>query len=130
VRDRLGPDVLRWELGASFVAVGIWALFPDTIDEDEATPRGDWGVFGVTVVTFFLAEIGDKTQLATVMLAARFDSLVAVVSGTTLGMLIADVPAVLLGRLASPKLPLKWIRLAAAAVFIALGAGLLLGLGS
>ena len=130
VRDLIGPDVLRWVLGASFVAVGIWALFPDTIDEDEATPRGDWGVFGVTVVTFFLAEIGDKTQLATVMLAARFDSLVAVVSGTTLGMLIADVPAVLLGRLASPKLPLKWIRLAAAAVFIALGAGLLLGLGS
>jgi len=130
VRDLIGPDVLRWVLGASFVAVGIWALFPDKIDEDEATPRGDWGVFGVTVVTFFLAEIGDKTQLATVMLAARFDSLVAVVSGTTLGMLIADVPAVLLGRLASPKLPLKWIRLAAAAVFIALGAGLLLGLGS
>ncbi|WP_085316901.1 TMEM165/GDT1 family protein [Derxia lacustris] len=129
VRDLLGPEVLRWVLGASFIAVGIWALFPDKMDEDEARPRGDWGVFGVTVVTFFLAEIGDKTQLATVMLAARFDSLIAVVSGTTLGMLIADVPAVFVGGLAAPKLPLKWIRIAAAAVFVALGVGVLLGLG-
>ncbi|WP_028313039.1 TMEM165/GDT1 family protein [Derxia gummosa] len=130
VRDLLGPELLRWVLGASFIAVGLWALVPDKMDDDEAEPRGQWGVFGVTVATFFLAEIGDKTQIATVMLAARFHDLVAVVSGTTLGMLIADVPAVILGRLASPKLPLKWIRLAAAVVFVALGAGVLLGLGS
>lgn len=127
IRNLLNPDILRWLLGISFIAVGIWALVPDKLDDeahkgdDAAARKGPWGIFAVTFVAFFLAEIGDKTQFATVMLAARFDSLLAVVSGTTLGMLIADVPAVLVGSAAANRLPLHVVRRVAAAIFIALG---------
>ena len=126
IRSALNPDYLRWALGLSFLAVGLWALKPDEMEEDPE-PVGRYGVFAITVVTFFLAEIGDKTQLATVMLAAKFPSLVAVVAGTTLGMLIADVPAVFLGEVASERIPFKAVRYTAAALFAALGVMTLAG---
>ena len=121
LRAMIDPGTLRWLLALSFFAVAIWALVPDTIDEDEPAPATRWGVFGVTVVAFFLAEMGDKTQVATVVLAARFPSLVAVVAGTTVGMLLADVPAVLIGKAAATKIPMKAARIAAALMFAALG---------
>jgi Ca2+/H+ antiporter, TMEM165/GDT1 family len=128
IRSLLDPDVLRWALGCSFLAIAAWALIPDKIEEKDSAHLGRYGVFAVTLVAFFLAEIGDKTQIATVALAARFDSLVAVVCGTTAGMLLADVPAVLLGGRASLKLPLRAIRYAAAALFAAIGIAALAGL--
>jgi putative Ca2+/H+ antiporter (TMEM165/GDT1 family) len=127
VRSVLDPQVLRWALGLSFIAIAVWALFPDKLEKTEAKGISHWGIFGLTLSTFFLAEIGDKTQLATVMLAAKYNSLIAVVAGTTLGMLLADVPAVLLGQAAAPKLPVKWIRLVAAALFALLGLGAIFG---
>jgi len=126
VRTMLGPDALRWLVGLSFLAVAAWTLVPDRLDEDDARPRGGGGVFMVTLVAFFIAEMGDKTQVATVLLAARFDALAQVVAGTTLGMLLANVPAVLAGHLAAPRLPLAWIRRAAAALFAVLGLYVLL----
>jgi Ca2+/H+ antiporter, TMEM165/GDT1 family len=121
LRNALPPDVLRWAVALSFFAVALWALKPDKLDEGEAPPTSRWGVFGVTVVAFFLAEIGDKTQIATMVLAARFDALWAVILGTTAGMLIADVPVVLIGKAASRRIPFKAVRVAAAIVFAALG---------
>jgi putative Ca2+/H+ antiporter (TMEM165/GDT1 family) len=115
------PDILRWLVALSFFAVAVWALKPDEFAADEPLPASRWGVFGVTLVAFFLAEIGDKTQIATIVLAARFESLAAVVLGTTLGMLVANVPVVLLGKAASAKIPFKAIRIAAALLFAALG---------
>ncbi len=100
--------------------MGLWTLIPDKLDEDEQAPaRG--GVFLTTLVAFFLVEMGDKTQLATVALGARFDNLVAVTAGTTLGMMIANVPAVLLGNALVQRISLKAVRLVAAASFIAVG---------
>lgn len=128
IRSAMDPVVLRWILGISFLAIAAWALVPDKLEEKDSAPLGKYGVFAVTLVAFFLAEIGDKTQLATVALAARFDSLAAVVAGTTAGMLIADVPAVLLGGKASVKLPLKAIRYVAAALFAVLGIAVLAGM--
>ncbi len=122
VRSWLAPDVLRWVVAASFFAVAAWALKPDTIDDAAPPTASRWGVFGVTLVAFFLAEIGDKTQVATMVLAARFDSLAAVVLGTTCGMLLADVPVVLIGKVAATKIPFKAVRIAAALLFAALGA--------
>jgi putative Ca2+/H+ antiporter (TMEM165/GDT1 family) len=127
IRSAVDPEVLRWALGISFLAIAAWALVPDKIEQKESAPMGRYGVFAVTLVAFFLAEIGDKTQLATVALAARFDSLFAVVCGTTVGMLIADVPAVLLGDKASLKIPFKAIRYTAAALFAAIGIAVLGG---
>lgn len=116
----IGPDTLRWILGLSFIAMGVWALWPDKEPErGDETPR--LGVFVTTLIAFFLVEMGDKTQIATVALAARFDSLAAVVLGTTCGMMIANVPAVLLGEAVTKRLPLKIIRRAAAALFVILG---------
>ena len=126
VRSAVPEHILRWVLAISFFAVAAWALKPDKLDEEEAPPSTRWGVFGVTTVAFFLAEIGDKTQIATVMLAARFDSLVAVVAGTTLGMMLVNVPTVLVGRAASAHIPFKAVRIAAAALFAALGVWVLL----
>ncbi|MEO8675499.1 MAG: TMEM165/GDT1 family protein [Casimicrobiaceae bacterium] len=120
-RNALPPDVLRWAVAISFFAVALWALKPDTLDKDEPAPISRWGVFGVTTGMFFLAEMGDKTQVATMVLAARFDSLVAVVLGTTAGMLLADVPVVLIGNTASARIPFKAVRIAAALLFAALG---------
>jgi putative Ca2+/H+ antiporter (TMEM165/GDT1 family) len=111
---------LRWIVGLSFFAMAAWALVPDKADE-----RSGWydrlGAFGATLISFFLVEIGDKTQIATVALAARYDAMVWVTAGTTLGMLVANVPVVLLGKMAAERLPLKAIRIGAALVFAILG---------
>jgi putative Ca2+/H+ antiporter (TMEM165/GDT1 family) len=121
------PDgILRWLLALAFLAVAIWTLKPDRSEDEEALPTSRWGVFGVTAVAFFLAEMGDKTQIATVVMAAQFSSLTAVVLGTTCGMLVADVPVVLLGNAASAKIPFKAVRIAAALLFAAMGAYALL----
>ena len=117
----LGPVVLRWVIGLSFIAMAGWMLVPDKIDADEATAPQRFGVFGTTVIAFFLAEMGDKTQIATVALAARFHDLWAVVGGTTLGMLIADVPAVFIGDRLAQKIPMTLVHAIAAAIFAALG---------
>ena len=128
VSANLAPQTLRWGLGISFLAIAAWALKPDKLDEEPST-LGRYGVFLVTLVAFFLAEIGDKTQLATVALAAKYQALPAVVAGTTLGMMLADVPAVFLAQIASPKIPFKAIRYIAAALFAALGIAALAGFG-
>jgi len=126
VRGVVPADILRWLLALSFFAVAAWALKPDKLDDDDAPPASRWGVFGVTVVAFFLAEMGDKTQVATVMLAAKFPSLAAVVVGTTLGMLLVNVPTVFIGRAAADKIPFRAVRIAAAALFAGLGLWVLL----
>jgi putative Ca2+/H+ antiporter (TMEM165/GDT1 family) len=127
----LDPTWLRWGLGASFIAVAVWMLIPDKIDAGASgREHGRFGVFWLTTVAFFLAEMGDKTQIATVMLAARYDALVTVTAGTTLGMMIANVPAVLLGDRVVKKMPVQWVHRIAAIVFASIGAAVLLGLGS
>jgi Ca2+/H+ antiporter, TMEM165/GDT1 family len=125
----LGPVVMRWVLGLSFIAMAAWALIPDRLDEDEPTKTSRFGVFATTAVAFFFVEIGDKTQLATVALAARHPNLVAVVLGTTFGMMIANVPAVLLGDRLLQRVPLRWVRAIAAAMFGTLGIATLAGFG-
>ncbi|MDI6749617.1 MAG: TMEM165/GDT1 family protein [Rhodocyclaceae bacterium] len=121
------PETLRWLLGLSFIGMAVWLLIPDEVEEDEAR-FARLGVFGTTLVAFFLAEMGDKTQIATVALAAQFGSVMAVVLGTTLGMMIANVPAVLLGERIAHKLPEKLIHGIAAVIFLILGIATLLGL--
>ncbi|MCK6401510.1 MAG: TMEM165/GDT1 family protein [Sphaerotilus natans] len=124
----LGPDVLRWVIGLSFLAMAGWMLVPDEIDEAEAE-AGRFGVFGTTVVAFFLAEMGDKTQIATVALAARYTELVQVVCGTTLGMMLANVPAVLIGEKAATRLPMRLVHGISAAIFAVLGVMTLFNVG-
>ena len=126
----LDPQWLRWALGASFLAVAAWMLIPDKVDELQTGSTSRLGVFGITTVAFFLAEMGDKTQIATVMLAAKFDSLWVVTAGTTLGMMIANVPAVLLGDRVMDWLPVQWVHRIAAAVFAVLGVLVLAGFGT
>lgn len=121
ITNWLGPDVMRWVLGVSFIAMAIWILIPDKIDDDEASVGGNLGVFAATVVAFFLAEMGDKTQIATVALAAKYNSVILVSLGTTLGMMLANVPAVLLGEVAAKKLPLRLVHGIAAAIFAVIG---------
>ena len=121
VRGIVSPETLRWMVAASFFAVAIWALVPDRLDDDAPRPASRWGIFGVTVAAFFLAEMGDKTQIATVVLAAKYPSLAAVIAGTTLGMLVADAPVVLFGNALAAKVPIKAIRTVAALMFAALG---------
>ncbi len=121
VRDAVSPEVLRWGLALSFFAVAAWALKPDQFDADDAPPSSSRNVFVVTVVAFFLAEIGDKTQIATAMLAVKFDSLVAVVAGTTLGMLLVDAPTAFIGDAAARRIPFRAVRIVAAALFAGLG---------
>ncbi|MBP6490580.1 MAG: TMEM165/GDT1 family protein [Thauera sp.] len=124
----MGPQTLRWVLGLSFIAMAAWTLIPDKLDEDEARlPR--LGVFGATLVAFFLAEMGDKTQVATVALAAQFQAMLAVVAGTTLGMMLANVPAVLLGGRIAERMPVKLVHGIAAAIFLGLGIATLAGAG-
>ena len=118
------PQTLRWIVALAFFAFGIWALVPDKLDT--AREYSSRSAFGTTVITFFFVEMGDKTQLATVALAARFDTLVPVVAGTTLGMMLADVPAVWLGDVLAQRVNLKIMRWIAAGLFIALGAATLL----
>jgi Ca2+/H+ antiporter, TMEM165/GDT1 family len=125
LRGVLGAELARWILGLSFFAMAAWALVPDKL-EASAQPAGRYGAFFVTLVAFFFAEIGDKTQLATAMLAAKYGSILQVVGGSTLGMLCADVPAVLLGN-AVRSLPLRPVRLVAALLFLALGVLVLFG---
>ena len=120
---------MRWVLGLSFLGVAIWALFPDKY-EGNTTRIGRRGAFASTLVTFFLAEIGDKTQIATVGLAARFEVFYAVVIGTTLGMMLANIPAVILGNRLADRLPVKAIRYTAALVFAGLGVITLSGVRS
>jgi putative Ca2+/H+ antiporter (TMEM165/GDT1 family) len=130
ITSLLGPDILRWVLGGSFIAIGLWALVPDSFDDSESALAQRFGVFGTTLITFFLAEMGDKTQVATIAMAANYGAPLAVVAGTTLGMLIADVPAVFIGETLSGRLPLKLIRLVAAGLFFLMGAATLLGCGA
>jgi putative Ca2+/H+ antiporter (TMEM165/GDT1 family) len=126
----IDPAWMRWVLGLSFLAVAVWMLVPDEAGDAEGAGSGRLGVFGITVVAFFLAEMGDKTQIATVMLAARYDALLAVTAGTTLGMMIANVPAVLLGDKAVKFVPIEWVHRIAAAVFAVIGVAVLAGVGS
>ncbi|PRC90630.1 TMEM165/GDT1 family protein [Solimicrobium silvestre] len=128
VATHLSADFLRWALGVSFLAIAAWTLKPDKMEESKID-YGKYGVFTITVITFFLAEIGDKTQIATMALAAKYDDIYMVLAGSTLGIMIADVPAVFLGKVASPNFPFKWIRWGAAAIFAVLGAAVLLGFG-
>jgi len=130
VTSVLSPEVLRWVLGLSFIAMAIWTMIPDKIDEEETMTAQRLGVFGATLVTFFLAEMGDKTQIATIALAAHFAAPVWVVLGTTLGMLIADVPAVFVGKKFANKIPMKLVHSIAAAIFALMGALTLLRIDS
>jgi putative Ca2+/H+ antiporter (TMEM165/GDT1 family) len=123
-------EVLRWVLGLSFIGMAVWTLIPDKIEEEETQIAKRLGVFGATLITFFLAEMGDKTQIATVAMAVHYAAPVMVVIGTTLGMLIADVPAVFVGDKLANKIPMKLVHGVAAAVFAVLGVLTLLGVGS
>jgi len=126
----IDPKVLRWILGLSFLAMAAWTMIPDRIEDEETRAAGRLGVFGATAITFFLAEMGYKTQLATVAMAAHYPTPVLVVVGTTLGMLIADVPAVFIGDRLAAKIPMRLVHTIAALLFAALGLATLLGLGS
>mgnify|MGYP002364876453 FL=1 len=128
VTTLLGPETLRWVLGVSFIAMAIWTLVPDKLDEDDAK-LAQLGVFGTTLVAFFLAEMGDKTQIATIALAAQYQSLAMVVAGTTLGMMLANVPAVILGDRIANRIPVRLVHGIAAAIFAVLGVATLLGAG-
>lgn len=128
INSLIGPDVMRWVLGISFIAMAGWTLIPDKLDEDESS-LGKYGVFATTLIAFFLAEMGDKTQIATVALAARYEAVIAVVAGTTVGMMIANVPAVYFGERIANKISLKLVHGIAAALFLALGIATLLGAG-
>lgn len=123
------PDVLRWVLGVSFLGMAAWTLVPDQLDDTQTLRDAQGlGVFGVTVVAFFLAEMGDKTQIATVAMAAHYALPVQVVVGTTLGMLIANVPAVFVGDRLAHRIPMQWVRRVAAATFALLGLLVLWGI--
>lgn len=124
----LTPDVLSWVLGISLLLMSAWMLIPDRLDEDDSLPQKRLGVFAATFVAFFLAEMGDKTQVATVALAARFQDMMAVTVGTTLGMMLANVPAVLMGDRLAHRLPVGLMHGLAALLFALLGIGSLLGL--
>lgn len=129
ITEQIGPDKLRWVLGASFLAMAAWIMVPDKIDEDEAK-LAKYGVFLTTLIAFFMAEMGDKTQIATVALAARYSNIYAVVAGTTFGMMLANVPAVYLGDRIAGRIPLKLVHAIAAAIFALLGVATLLGAGA
>jgi len=123
------PEALRWIIGGSLLAIAAWALKPDKLDgEVTASPR--YGVFALTCIVFFIAEIGDKTQIATVVLAAKYPALALVVIGTTLGMMIANVPVVFLGSAASHRIPFRAVRIIASFLFAAMGVAALLGIGN
>lgn len=130
ITANVDPSVLRWVLGASFIAMAVWTLIPDKIEDEETQLATKLGVFGATFITFFLAEMGDKTQIATVAMSAHYNDVLMVVAGTTLGMLIADVPAVFAGDKLAEKIPMKLVHRIAAAMFAALGVATLLGIGS
>lgn len=130
ITANVSPEILRWILGLSFIGMAIWTLIPDKIEEEETQIAQKFGVFGATLITFFLAEMGDKTQIATVAMAAHYAAPLMVVMGTTLGMLIADVPAVFVGDKLAARIPMKLVHSIAAAIFALLGGATLLGAGS
>ena len=130
VAQALGPDVLRWGIGGSFIAMAVWMLIPDKVDAEAAGGAARFGVFGTTVLAFVLAEMGDKTQIATVALAARYESLTAVVAGTTLGMMLANVPAVFLGDRIARKVSMRLVHGVAALIFAVLGVLTLFNVGA
>ena len=121
VTTALGPQVLRWVLGGSFIAMAIWMLIPDKLDEGDADSQPKFGVFATTLVAFFLAEMGDKTQVATVMLAAQFNAWAAVVAGTTLGMMLANAPVVWFGDRITRRVPIRLVHVIGAVIFLGLG---------
>jgi len=121
VNTALGPDVLRWVLGVSFIAMAVWMLIPDKMEDDDAPAKPRFGVFGTTVVAFFLAEMGDKTQVATVMLAAQYSAYYWVIAGTTLGMMLANAPVVWLGERMTRLVPLRVVHIVSALIFMGLG---------
>ena len=126
----VSPVWLRWGLGLSFLAMAVWTLIPDKIEEEETQVARRFGVFGATLLTFFLAEMGDKTQFATVAMAARYSEVLLVVLGTTLGMMLANVPAVLIGDKLAGRLPIRLVHAIAALIFAGLGVATLLGAGA
>jgi putative Ca2+/H+ antiporter (TMEM165/GDT1 family) len=130
ITTTVSPEILRWVLGLSFIGMAAWTMIPDKIEEEETQVARRFGVFGATLITFFLAEMGDKTQLATVAMAAHYSTPVLVVIGTTLGMLLADVPAVFIGDKLASKIPMKLVHSIAAAIFLVLGIATLLGAGA
>ena len=127
VTTLLGPDVLRWVLGGSFIAMALWMLIPDKLDDEDAGKGPRLGVFGTTVVAFFLAEMGDKTQIATVMLAAQYNAWAWVVAGTTLGMMLANAPVVWFGDRITRRVPIRVVHIVSACIFAALGLAALIG---
>jgi putative Ca2+/H+ antiporter (TMEM165/GDT1 family) len=130
IASLLAPEVLRWILGGSFIAMAAWTLVPDEIDGDEPGAGRRFGVFGTTLIAFFLVEMGDKTQVATAALAAHYAAPLTVVAGTTAGMLIADLPAVFAGDRLAPRIPLRLVRAVAALIFAGLGVAAIAGAGS
>jgi Ca2+/H+ antiporter, TMEM165/GDT1 family len=130
VTQLIGPDWLRWILGLSFLLMAGWIMIPDKIDDEETRVAGRYGVFGTTVIAFFLAEMGDKTQIATVALAAHYSAFYSVVAGTTVGMLLANVPAVFLGDKVARKVPLTLVHGIAAALFAVIGLLTLFNVGN
>jgi putative Ca2+/H+ antiporter (TMEM165/GDT1 family) len=128
ITSMVAPETRRWVLGGSFIAMAIWTLIPDKFEEEDAK-LARYGVFGTTLIAFFLAEMGDKTQVATVALAAQYQSLFAVVAGTTFGMMIANVPAVIMGDRIANKIPVRIVHAIAAAIFAVLGVMTLFGFG-
>jgi putative Ca2+/H+ antiporter (TMEM165/GDT1 family) len=124
----LNPDLLRWILGIGFLALGAWLLIPDKLDEDQASKpaKGAWAIFVLTTSLFFIAEMGDKTQIATIALGAKYDCVLSVTLGTTLGMMLANAPAVWLGQQFTKRLPITWVHRIAATIFILLGMATLL----
>jgi putative Ca2+/H+ antiporter (TMEM165/GDT1 family) len=129
ITQMLSPMALRWSIGLLFLGMAVWTMIPDRIEDEESRVAGRLGVFGATFITFFLAEMGDKTQIATIAMAAQFSSALLVVAGTTLGMLIADVPAVFLGERFANRIPMRLVHGIAALIFVALGVATLAGLG-
>lgn len=130
ITAQVSAEVMRWILGLSFVGMAVWTMIPDKIEEEETQIANRWGVFGATFITFFLAEMGDKTQIATIAMAAHYAASLSVVVGTTLGMMIANVPAVFLGEKLAHKIPMKLVHSIAAAIFAILGVATLLGAGA
>lgn len=122
----LGPEILRWVLAGSFIAMAVWMLIPDTLDDTQSDTQPRWGVFGTTVVAFFLAEMGDKTQIATVMLVAQYHAYLWVVAGTTLGMMLANAPVVWLGERMTRLVPMRLVHTVSALIFAALGVAVLI----
>ena len=121
VTTQLTPQMLRWILGASFLLMAVWMLIPDKLEGDKPDSTTRFGVFGSTVIVFFLAEMGDKTQLATVMLAAKYETFIGVVAGTTLGMMLANAPVVWFGERITRRVPMRTVHSVSALVFVVLG---------